>query len=97
MKLRKHWSLGSVLEISPKDVIAYWNDDSFANDGAVLKIFPCGSLPYFYGPEGSEKTLIDFYLQVSGVLKKYGHQIDELSFLNWELGRLRRILALAFS
>ena len=81
VKLRKHWSLGSVLEISPKDVIAYWNDDSFiANDGAVLKgnLFRAGSLPYFYGPEGSEKTLIDFYLQVSGVLKKYGHQIDEL-------------------
>ena len=73
--------MGSVLEISPKDVIAYWNDDSFiANDGAVLKgnLFRAGSLPYFYGPEGSEKNLIDFYLQVSGVLKKYGHQINEL-------------------
>ena len=81
VNLRKHWSLGSVLEISPKNVIAYWNDDSFiANDGAVLKgnLFHAGSLPYFYGPEGSEKNLIDFYLQVSGVLKKYGHQISEL-------------------
>ena len=81
VNLRKHWSLGSVLEISPKNVIAYWNDDSFiAHDGAVLEgdLFRAGSLPYFYGPQGSEKNLIDFYLQVSGVLKKYGHQIIEL-------------------
>ena len=81
VNLRKHWSLGSILEISPKDVIAYWNDDSFiANDGVVLKgnLFRAGSLPYFYGPNGSEKNLIDFYLQVSGVLKRYGHQINEL-------------------
>ena len=81
VNLRKHWSLGSVLEISPKNVIAYWNDDSFiANDGVVLKgnLFRAGSLPYFYGPEGREKNLIDFYLQVSGVLKRYGHHINEL-------------------
>ena len=81
VNLRKHWSLGSVLEISPKNVIAYWNDDSFiANDGSVLSgnLFRAGSLPYFYGPKESEKELIDFYLQVSGVLKKYGHQINEL-------------------
>ena len=81
VNLRKYWSLGSVLEISPKNVIAYWNEDSFiANDGAVLKgnLFRAGSLPYFYGPKGSEKNLNDFYLQVSGVLKKYGHQISEL-------------------
>ncbi len=81
VNLRKHWSLGSVLEVSPKNVIAYWNDDSFiANDGVVLQgdLFRAGSLPYFYGPKGSEKNLIDFYLQVSGVLRRYGHQINEL-------------------
>ena len=81
VNLRKHWSLGSVLEISPKNVIAYWNDDSFiANDGVVLtgNLFRAGSLPYFYGPKGSEKNLIDFFLQISGVLKKYGYQINEL-------------------
>ena len=67
VNLRKHWSLGSILEISPKNVIAYWNDDSFiANDGVVLKgnLFRAGSLPYFYGPKGSEKNLIDLLFNV---------------------------------
>ena len=81
----KKWSEGGELEIFPRDVIAYWNEDAFiSSDGSVLKtsLFQAGKLPYFYGPAGSEKKVIDFYLKVGGILRKRDYQIKELKLSN---------------
>jgi len=81
----KKWSEGGELEIFPRDVIAYWNEDAFiSSDGSVLQtsLFQAGKLPYFYGPAGSEKKVIDFYLKVGGVLRKQDYQIKEVKLSN---------------
>ena len=82
VNMRKQWPYGIRLEVHVQQVIAYWNDNGFINDendALYSNLIPAGDLPHLYGPVGSEQEVMEKYQQFSGMLNKYGHEIEALT------------------
>ena len=78
--VERQWPDSIILKVVPEKAIAEWNENALINEGG--KVFQSdylqkNQLAQLYGPEGSEKKVMQMYQQLNSALLK----IDR--YINW--------------
>ncbi len=83
-EVRRQWPSGLVINLQEQRPIARWGDNSFVSvDGDVFSgngVLVSAKLPRLHGPPGTEKTLMNYYLEFNRMLKRNGLALGELVF-----------------
>ncbi len=83
-EVKRHWPSGLVINLQEQRPIARWGNASFVSvDGVVFNgngVLVSAKLPRLYGPPGTEKTLMNYYLEFNRMLKRNGLSLSELTF-----------------
>lgn len=79
VSIERQWPDEILIRVVPEIAIALWNDDALINDkGTIFKsdYVKKSSLAQLYGPEGTEKEVMQKYQELNAVLLKTGRSID---------------------
>lgn len=83
-EVKRQWPNGLVINLQEQRPIARWGDSSFVSvDGDVFSgngVLVSAKLPRLHGPPGTEKTLMNYYLEFNRLLKRNGLALGELVF-----------------
>ncbi len=83
-EVRRQWPSGLVINLQEQRPIARWGNASFVSvDGVVFNgngVLVSSKLPRLHGPPGTEKTLMNYYLEFNRMLKRNGLSLSELTF-----------------
>lgn len=84
VEVRRQWPKGLVIDVQEQRPIARWGNASFVNvDGQVFSgngVLVSAKLPRLHGPPGTEKKLMNYYLEFNRMLKRNGLALGELVF-----------------
>ncbi|MFT7686997.1 MAG: cell division protein FtsQ [Candidatus Azotimanducaceae bacterium] len=79
VSVKRQWPDSIQVNVVPEVAIALWNDDALINDkGEIFKsdYVQIDQLAQLYGPNGSEKEVMQKFQQLNSVLLKMGRSID---------------------
>ena len=79
ISVERQWPDSIKVSVVPEVAIALWNDDALINDkGEIFKsdYVQIDQLAQLYGPNGSEKEVMQKFQQLNSVLLKMGRSID---------------------
>ncbi|MGI9283979.1 MAG: cell division protein FtsQ/DivIB [Pseudomonadales bacterium] len=83
-EVRRQWPNGLVINVQEQRPIARWGDSSFVSvDGDVFSgngVLVSAKLPRLHGPPGTEKRLMNYFLEFNRMLKRNGLALGELVF-----------------
>lgn len=83
-EVKRQWPSGLVINLQEQRPIARWGNVSFVSvDGVVFNgngVLVSAKLPRLHGPPGTEKTLMNYYLEFNRMLKRNGLSLSELTF-----------------
>ncbi|MEX0943513.1 MAG: cell division protein FtsQ/DivIB [Pseudomonadales bacterium] len=79
----RHWPDRIEIKVSEEQAIAYWNDDAFVNDKGKVFTSPYlvpGDLAHLYGPDSSEREVMQQYHDLTKALTQSAQSIEVLVF-----------------
>jgi len=84
VSIRKHWPDELSIHVVEFRPYAYWNEQVFVDQNAQAFELPIDrlkekQLPFFYGVEGKEQTVLDNYHEVNAILTKINTTLRSIS------------------